>query len=189
MNRLATISLACAIGLGGCATQDGPLVTGDNPVSGDLIPGMADPVADPSKSSSHIYYSNSDAFDVALNASMKDEHPVITVDMSCADLNVAGLEKTNMLLPSNQRLDRWLTRVKSTGGTNRLCPVDPGGRGIMSIVSLVWKVAKPLIDNYLTYKPASNYNTRIFHSEDREQSIERVEFVRAGDKRGEVDCP
>jgi len=205
------IALGTAM-LAGCAGSGGPAVVnvlGNEtvPVLEEICAGTASPIAAicrgvdivstlttlPS-AQSEITYSQTDAFDSQLHASMKGAVPEITVTF-------ADTVPTYVLLsqvprrpsPDAPQLVFWQAKVLNSGGSIAVCEKAPYESILAMLGSIFVNRLVEITDNWLTYRPARNYNSvlivvRTNFEEEPEYDVERVHYrLRSGEDS--LECP
>jgi hypothetical protein len=124
-----------------------------------------------------LNYSETDEFDRALYATMKGQTPTITVDFEGFLITKTQLQAGGSLTVQTPRIQRWIWKVRDSGGLSIACQ-EPPNRSILAMVAMLGiKIVADVIKNYITYNPAEKYNVRSFFDAHTNTLI-RVEFIR-----------
>lgn len=122
-----------------------------------------------------LTYSESDQFDLDLLASMKGKVDPITVQMNGL-ITRTQLNKNQPITAATPRIERWLWKISHSEGEVIAC--KEGSRALLAIIiPIVIGLVADFIQDYVTYKPAKDYNSKIFYWADTEV-INRVVFYR-----------
>jgi len=190
MKTMGWIAAAAALALlGGCATD------GDNGLGAGLNAGLAtfaDPIGVltvPPSDDRSLSYAESDAFDRSLHASMKGGTTPIAVTVSGgADLSLEAISSGGAVRAADPRMKRWLTRIAESGGSVHACASRPSESGLWAITQLLAQVLTPVLTDYLTYRPAGDYDAIVFHDAQSDR-VQQVKFVtRSGAGSGALTC-
>jgi len=122
-----------------------------------------------------IKYSETNQFDLDLLASMNGKVDPITVEMN-GNLTRMELNNSQVITAATPRIERWLWKISHTEGQVIAC--KEGSRALLSIIiPIVIGLVADFIQDYVTYKPAKDYNAKIFYWVDTD-IINRIVFYR-----------
>jgi len=122
-----------------------------------------------------VKYSETNQFDLDLLASMNGKVDPITVEMN-GNLTRMELNNSQVISAETPRIERWLWKISHTEGQVIAC--KEGSRALLAvIIPIVIGLVADFIQDYVTYKPAKDYNARIFYWVDTD-IINRIVFYR-----------
>lgn len=121
---------------------------------------------------SEIVYADTTQFDTELHVALKNKLDRVKISFP------EPLAIRDKQLPP--RIDHWLSTVKSGGGEVRTCPVEMGGGMDMMSLTLITDILFAIVkgvDNFITYRPAKQYNAIVFVSLEKPDSALGLSFV------------
>lgn len=117
-------------------------------------------------------------FDKTLYLALKDAPSTVTVNFTGDDISLDKLEKISEPAPADPPIFYWLDRVSDTGGKNVPCR-ETAPEGLLSaLADILFGVIVGQIDDWVTYRPAKEYNTLVvFDSAVEGRPIRSVKFI------------
>lgn len=131
-------------------------------------------------------YSETDEFDLQLSASMGKNLGKIIVNVEGDGMKLDEIANQTVAAADSERVVFWLARIRDTGGTSIQCQVDVADRDL-DIAGYAIKLGAAYLQDWMIYKPADDYNARVFFDpSDETKPIRRFEFVTRGANK--FDC-
>lgn len=153
----------------------------DPTTTGRYINGILDPIQTltvPASNDAALTYANSTDFDLQLHASMKGSTSPISVTVpAAAGLRLDDLTRSPTISNNDERLGRWLYKIGQSDGRIFACADEEPETGFWTLLAILADIALPMVNDFLTYRPAENYHAVIFYDRASE-AVRSVKMIR-----------